>query len=160
MPPKKKCTHKARKAELVFLERPREGPVHCYETPLPSAKKPRRVLTKPVDQNTSAWVGIDYPSPYVPQQQFSSFSRVSQQKATCPRYWKLVAQIWIHCSCLKKKISAFELLHVLTTTTKVLVIWRHKTVCGVYWLIWLFIFWNTNSHQENTVFCGNWKPCT
>nr|XP_010308134.1 PREDICTED: RAD9, HUS1, RAD1-interacting nuclear orphan protein 1 [Balearica regulorum gibbericeps] len=56
MPPKKKCTHKARKAELVFLERPREGPVHCYETPLPSAKKPRRVLTKPVDQNTSAWV--------------------------------------------------------------------------------------------------------
>ncbi|KFQ72383.1 RAD9, HUS1, RAD1-interacting nuclear orphan protein 1, partial [Phaethon lepturus] len=57
MPPKKKCTHKARKAELVFLERPREGPVHCYETPLPSAENPRRVPTKPVDQNTSdAWV--------------------------------------------------------------------------------------------------------
>ncbi|NWY57938.1 RHNO1 protein, partial [Chionis minor] len=57
MPPKKKCTHKARKAELVFLERPREGPVHCYETLLPSAKNPRRVPTKPVDQNTSAaWV--------------------------------------------------------------------------------------------------------
>ncbi|NWQ95521.1 RHNO1 protein, partial [Burhinus bistriatus] len=57
MPPKKKCTHKARKAELVFLERPREGPVHCYETPLPSAENPRRVPTKPVNQNTSAgWV--------------------------------------------------------------------------------------------------------
>ncbi|NWX68392.1 RHNO1 protein, partial [Alca torda] len=57
MPPKKKCTHKARKAELVFLERPREGPVHCYETPLPSAENPRRVPTKPIDQNTStAWV--------------------------------------------------------------------------------------------------------
>ncbi|XP_072734810.1 RAD9, HUS1, RAD1-interacting nuclear orphan protein 1 [Ciconia boyciana] len=57
MPPKKKCTHKARKAELVFLERPREGPVHCYETLLPSAENPRRVPTKPVDQNTSAaWV--------------------------------------------------------------------------------------------------------
>ncbi|KFQ97850.1 RAD9, HUS1, RAD1-interacting nuclear orphan protein 1, partial [Nipponia nippon] len=57
MPPKKKCTHKARKAELVFFERPREGRVHCYETPLLSAKNPRRVPTKPVDQNTSAaWV--------------------------------------------------------------------------------------------------------
>ncbi|NXE81622.1 RHNO1 protein, partial [Cochlearius cochlearius] len=57
MPPKKKGTHKARKAELVFLERPREGPVRCYETPLPSAENPRRVPTKPVDQNTSAaWV--------------------------------------------------------------------------------------------------------
>ncbi|NXI00513.1 RHNO1 protein, partial [Pachycephala philippinensis] len=57
MPPKKKCTHKARKAELVFLERPRAGPIHCYETPLHSAKNPRRVPTKPVDQNTSvAWV--------------------------------------------------------------------------------------------------------
>ncbi|KFQ47589.1 RAD9, HUS1, RAD1-interacting nuclear orphan protein 1, partial [Pelecanus crispus] len=57
MPPKKKCTHKARKAELVFLEKPREGPVHCYETPLPLAENPRRVPAKPVDQNTSAaWV--------------------------------------------------------------------------------------------------------
>ncbi|KFP18428.1 RAD9, HUS1, RAD1-interacting nuclear orphan protein 1, partial [Egretta garzetta] len=57
MPPKKKCTHKARKAELVFLERPREGPVSCYETPLLSAENPRHVPTKPVDQNTSAaWV--------------------------------------------------------------------------------------------------------
>ncbi|NXS90744.1 RHNO1 protein, partial [Jacana jacana] len=57
MPPKKKCTHKATKAELVFLERPREGPVHCYETPLPPAENPRRVPTKPIDQNTSAaWV--------------------------------------------------------------------------------------------------------
>ncbi|XP_010185772.1 PREDICTED: RAD9, HUS1, RAD1-interacting nuclear orphan protein 1 [Mesitornis unicolor] len=57
MPPKKKCTHKARKAELTFLERPREGPVHCYETLLPSSKNPRRVPAKPVDQNTSAaWV--------------------------------------------------------------------------------------------------------
>ncbi|KGL87280.1 RAD9, HUS1, RAD1-interacting nuclear orphan protein 1, partial [Charadrius vociferus] len=57
MPPKKKCTHKARKAELIFLERPREGPVHCYETPLTSAENPRRVPTKPIDQNTSAaWV--------------------------------------------------------------------------------------------------------
>ncbi|KAM6418108.1 RAD9, HUS1, RAD1-interacting nuclear orphan protein 1 [Pluvialis apricaria] len=57
MPPKKKCTHKARKAELVFLARPREGPVHCYETLLPPAKNPRCVPTKPVDQNTSAaWV--------------------------------------------------------------------------------------------------------
>ncbi|KAF1495732.1 hypothetical protein FQV08_0006795, partial [Pygoscelis antarcticus] len=57
MPPKKKCTHKAGKAELVFLERPREGPVHSYEAPLPSAENPRRVPTKPVDQATSAaWV--------------------------------------------------------------------------------------------------------
>ncbi|NXP49649.1 RHNO1 protein, partial [Heliornis fulica] len=57
MPPKKKCTRKASKAELVFLERPREGPVHCYETPLHSAENPRRVPTKPVDQNTSTtWV--------------------------------------------------------------------------------------------------------
>ncbi|NXS49319.1 RHNO1 protein, partial [Balaeniceps rex] len=57
MPPKKKRTHKARKAELVFLEKPREGPVHCYETLLPSAENPRRIPTKPVDQNTSAaWV--------------------------------------------------------------------------------------------------------
>ncbi|XP_016160484.1 PREDICTED: RAD9, HUS1, RAD1-interacting nuclear orphan protein 1 [Ficedula albicollis] len=57
MPPKKKCTHKARKAELVFLERPRAGPIHCYETPLRSAENPRRVPTKPVDRNTSAvWV--------------------------------------------------------------------------------------------------------
>ncbi|NWS39069.1 RHNO1 protein, partial [Probosciger aterrimus] len=56
MPPKKKRT-KARKAELVFLERPREGAVHCYEAPLPAAENPRRVPTKPVGQNTSAaWV--------------------------------------------------------------------------------------------------------
>ncbi|NXF37148.1 RHNO1 protein, partial [Nyctibius bracteatus] len=56
MPPKKKRTHKA-KAELVFLERPRGGPVHCYETPLPSAGNPKCVPTKPVDQNNSAaWV--------------------------------------------------------------------------------------------------------
>ncbi|XP_062426576.1 RAD9, HUS1, RAD1-interacting nuclear orphan protein 1 [Rhea pennata] len=57
MPPKKKCTGKARKAELVFLERPREGPIHSYESPLPLAENPRRVPTKPVDQSTSpAWV--------------------------------------------------------------------------------------------------------
>ncbi|NWU05126.1 RHNO1 protein, partial [Cephalopterus ornatus] len=57
MPPKKKCTHKARKAELVFLEKPRAGPIHCYETPLPLAQNPRRVPTKPVDRSTSAaWV--------------------------------------------------------------------------------------------------------
>ncbi|NXK47333.1 RHNO1 protein, partial [Chauna torquata] len=57
MPPKKKCTHKAKQAELVFLEKPWEGPIHCCETPLPLAEKPRYVPTKPVDQNTSAaWV--------------------------------------------------------------------------------------------------------
>ncbi|KFO87347.1 RAD9, HUS1, RAD1-interacting nuclear orphan protein 1, partial [Buceros rhinoceros silvestris] len=57
MPAKKKCTHKGRKAELVFLERPREGPVYCYENPRPSAENPRRVPRKPVDQSTSAaWV--------------------------------------------------------------------------------------------------------
>ncbi|XP_074966331.1 RAD9, HUS1, RAD1-interacting nuclear orphan protein 1 [Phalacrocorax aristotelis] len=57
MPPKKKRSHKARKAELVFLERPREGPVHCRETLLPSAENPRRVPTKPLDHTTSvAWV--------------------------------------------------------------------------------------------------------
>ncbi|XP_005531104.1 PREDICTED: RAD9, HUS1, RAD1-interacting nuclear orphan protein 1 [Pseudopodoces humilis] len=57
MPPKKKCTHKARKAELIFLERPRAGPIHCYETPLHLAENPRHVPTKPVDQDTSAaWV--------------------------------------------------------------------------------------------------------
>ncbi|NWU04487.1 RHNO1 protein, partial [Urocynchramus pylzowi] len=56
MPPKK-CTHKARKAELIFLEKPRAGPIHCYETPLHLAENPRRVPTKPVDLNTSAaWV--------------------------------------------------------------------------------------------------------
>ncbi|KFW06114.1 RAD9, HUS1, RAD1-interacting nuclear orphan protein 1, partial [Eurypyga helias] len=53
MPPKK-CTHKAKKAELVFLERPREGPIHWYETPLPPAENPTRVPTKPVDHNISA----------------------------------------------------------------------------------------------------------
>ncbi|NXE66106.1 RHNO1 protein, partial [Calcarius ornatus] len=57
MPPKKKSTHKARKAELVFLEKPRAGPIHCYEAPLHLAENPRRVPTKPVDLNTSiAWV--------------------------------------------------------------------------------------------------------
>ncbi|NWX39194.1 RHNO1 protein, partial [Steatornis caripensis] len=56
MPPKKKRTQKARKGELVFLERPREGLVHCYETVLPSAENPGRVPTKPVDQNSAAWV--------------------------------------------------------------------------------------------------------
>ncbi|NXA72787.1 RHNO1 protein, partial [Thryothorus ludovicianus] len=57
MPPKKKCTHKAKMAELIFLERPWAGPIHCYETPLHSAENPRRVPTKPVHQNTSAaWV--------------------------------------------------------------------------------------------------------
>uniref|UniRef100_A0A8C3JEV2 RAD9-HUS1-RAD1 interacting nuclear orphan 1 n=1 Tax=Calidris pygmaea TaxID=425635 RepID=A0A8C3JEV2_9CHAR len=57
MPPKKKPTHKARKAELVFLEKPQEGPVRYCETLLPPAENPRRVPTKPVDQNTSAaWV--------------------------------------------------------------------------------------------------------
>ncbi|NWR19972.1 RHNO1 protein, partial [Emberiza fucata] len=56
MPPKK-CTHKARKAELVFLERPRAGPIHCYEAPLHLAENPRRVPTKHVDLSTSAaWV--------------------------------------------------------------------------------------------------------
>ncbi|NWT52600.1 RHNO1 protein, partial [Erythrocercus mccallii] len=57
MPPKKTCIHKARKAELIFLERPRAGPIHCYETPLRLAENPRRVPTRPVDQNTAAaWV--------------------------------------------------------------------------------------------------------
>ncbi|NXA38274.1 RHNO1 protein, partial [Eudromia elegans] len=57
MPRKKKCTHKARKAELVFLERPREGPIRSCESPVPLAENPRHVPTKPVDQNTStAWV--------------------------------------------------------------------------------------------------------
>ncbi|NXL86664.1 RHNO1 protein, partial [Alectura lathami] len=57
MPPKKKCARKAGKAELVFLERPWEGPIHCCETPLSLSENPRRVPTKPVDQNTSAaWV--------------------------------------------------------------------------------------------------------
>ncbi|NXI17588.1 RHNO1 protein, partial [Irena cyanogastra] len=57
MPPKKKCTHKTNKAELIFLEKPWAGPVHCYETPLHLAENPRRVPTKPVDVNTSAaWV--------------------------------------------------------------------------------------------------------
>jgi len=61
MPPKKKCTRKTRKAELVFLERPWEGPIHCAETPLYVAENPICVSTKPVDQNTSAaWVGICY----------------------------------------------------------------------------------------------------
>ncbi|NWI36373.1 RHNO1 protein, partial [Picathartes gymnocephalus] len=61
MPPKKKVTHKARKAELVFLERPWAGPIHCYETPPHSAENPRRVPTKPVDQNTSAaWVSPQF----------------------------------------------------------------------------------------------------
>ncbi|NXK02537.1 RHNO1 protein, partial [Herpetotheres cachinnans] len=63
MPPKK-CTHKARKPELVFLERPREGAVHCYQTPLRSAENPRRVPTKPIDRNTSAaWVCPQFETP-------------------------------------------------------------------------------------------------
>ncbi|NXH18170.1 RHNO1 protein, partial [Bucco capensis] len=61
MPPKKKCAPKARKTELIFLERPREGPIHSYATPLPSAENPRRVPTKPVDHNTSAsWVSPQF----------------------------------------------------------------------------------------------------
>ncbi|NXU58364.1 RHNO1 protein, partial [Turnix velox] len=57
MPPKKKRISKSRKAELIFLERPPEGLVHWDETLLPSVKNPRRVPTKPIDQNTSAaWV--------------------------------------------------------------------------------------------------------
>lgn len=57
MPPKKKRTRNARKAELVFLEEPWEGPIHCCETPQPLAENPRHVPTKPIDQNTSAaWV--------------------------------------------------------------------------------------------------------
>ncbi|KFQ17630.1 RAD9, HUS1, RAD1-interacting nuclear orphan protein 1, partial [Merops nubicus] len=57
MPPKRKRAQQARRAELVFLESPREGPVHCCETPLPSAENPRRVPTKPLGQNTAAaWV--------------------------------------------------------------------------------------------------------
>ncbi|NXQ12587.1 RHNO1 protein, partial [Peucedramus taeniatus] len=57
MPPKKKCTHKIRKAELIFLEKPQAGPIHCYEAPLHLAENPRCVPTKPVDLNTpAAWV--------------------------------------------------------------------------------------------------------
>ncbi|NXX14242.1 RHNO1 protein, partial [Podargus strigoides] len=57
MPPKKNCTRKARRAELVFLEGRRDGPIHCHEPPLPSAENPRRVPTKPIDQHTpAAWV--------------------------------------------------------------------------------------------------------
>ncbi|NWX33834.1 RHNO1 protein, partial [Notiomystis cincta] len=56
MPPKKNCTRKTRKAELVFLERPWAGPIHCYETPLHLAENPRCVPTKPADQNSAAWV--------------------------------------------------------------------------------------------------------
>lgn len=57
MPPKKKRTRNARKTELVFLEEPWEGPIHCCETPQPLAENPRHVPTKPIDKNTSAaWV--------------------------------------------------------------------------------------------------------
>ncbi|NXN96481.1 RHNO1 protein, partial [Rhinopomastus cyanomelas] len=57
MPRKKKCSPKARKAELTFCERPWEGPDYCYDTLLPLAQNPRRVPTKPVNQSTSAaWV--------------------------------------------------------------------------------------------------------
>ncbi|NWZ31164.1 RHNO1 protein, partial [Asarcornis scutulata] len=57
MPPKKKRTCNARKTELVFLEEPWEGPIHCCETPQPLAENPRHVPTKPIDKNTStAWV--------------------------------------------------------------------------------------------------------
>ncbi|NWX90979.1 RHNO1 protein, partial [Nothoprocta pentlandii] len=58
MPPKKKkCPRQARKAELVFLERPRGGPVRAWESPLPPAKNPRLVPTKPADQSAAtAWV--------------------------------------------------------------------------------------------------------
>uniref|UniRef100_A0A8C9LBP7 RAD9-HUS1-RAD1 interacting nuclear orphan 1 n=1 Tax=Pavo cristatus TaxID=9049 RepID=A0A8C9LBP7_PAVCR len=57
MPPKRKCTQKTRKAELVFLERPWGGPIHCCEIPLYVSENPIRVSTKPVDQSTSAaWV--------------------------------------------------------------------------------------------------------
>ncbi|NXJ06574.1 RHNO1 protein, partial [Odontophorus gujanensis] len=57
MAPKRKCTRKVRRAELVFLERPWEGPIHCCETPLYLAENPRCVSIKSADQNTSAaWV--------------------------------------------------------------------------------------------------------
>ncbi|NWV23453.1 RHNO1 protein, partial [Origma solitaria] len=79
MPPKK-CTHKARKAELVFLERPQAGPIQCYETPLPSAENPRRVPTKPVDQNTSAaWVCPQFDTTK------SVVLKARQKKHRCPQ---------------------------------------------------------------------------
>ncbi|XP_072195489.1 RAD9, HUS1, RAD1-interacting nuclear orphan protein 1 isoform X2 [Excalfactoria chinensis] len=40
MPPRKNCTRKTRKAELVFFERQWEAPIHCCETPLSVAENP------------------------------------------------------------------------------------------------------------------------
>uniref|UniRef100_A0A7M4F5M6 RAD9-HUS1-RAD1 interacting nuclear orphan 1 n=1 Tax=Crocodylus porosus TaxID=8502 RepID=A0A7M4F5M6_CROPO len=61
MPPKKKRTHKSKKPELLFLERPREGSVHHYGSSLPLAENPRCVPTRPVDQNASTeWVSPQF----------------------------------------------------------------------------------------------------
>ncbi|XP_053872312.1 RAD9, HUS1, RAD1-interacting nuclear orphan protein 1-like [Malaclemys terrapin pileata] len=63
MPPKKKCIRQARKAQLRFLETPREGPTHHYGSPLPLAENPRHVSTKPLDQNASiSWVSPQFES--------------------------------------------------------------------------------------------------
>ncbi|XP_074858826.1 RAD9, HUS1, RAD1-interacting nuclear orphan protein 1 [Carettochelys insculpta] len=63
MPPKKKCIHQARKAQLQFLETPRDGPTHHYGSALPLAENPRRVSTKPLDQNVSiSWVSPQFES--------------------------------------------------------------------------------------------------
>lgn len=63
MPPKKKCIHQAHKTQLRFLETPIEGPTHHYGSPLPLAENPRRVSTKPLDQNASvSWVSPQFES--------------------------------------------------------------------------------------------------
>uniref|UniRef100_A0A8C8S1T7 RAD9-HUS1-RAD1 interacting nuclear orphan 1 n=1 Tax=Pelusios castaneus TaxID=367368 RepID=A0A8C8S1T7_9SAUR len=76
MPPKKKCICAARKAQLQFLETPREGPTHHYGSLLPSAKNPRQVSAKTLDQNAS----ISWVSPQFENMVSTGFKRCRKQR--------------------------------------------------------------------------------
>ncbi|XP_067387112.1 RAD9, HUS1, RAD1-interacting nuclear orphan protein 1 [Emydura macquarii macquarii] len=76
MPPKKKCICTARKAQLQFLETPREGPTHYYGSPLPLAENPRHVSAKPLDQNAS----ISWVSPQFENMASTGFKRCRKQR--------------------------------------------------------------------------------
>ncbi|KAJ6668551.1 hypothetical protein lerEdw1_012033 [Lerista edwardsae] len=56
MPPKKPCSRQAQKGALLFVEPPKQGPVHRYGSPLRSAGSPRGVPTKSASQMGSSWI--------------------------------------------------------------------------------------------------------
>ncbi|KAM9311463.1 RAD9, HUS1, RAD1-interacting nuclear orphan protein 1 [Gastrophryne carolinensis] len=61
MPAKKRTACNPRRARLVFLETPEQGPVHEYGPAPPKAENPISVPTKPLDQNTTtAWVSPQF----------------------------------------------------------------------------------------------------